>query len=88
MSEQNTSHRFILSSDDQAGLVVIVTAIGLSWTLCTLLIRIVSKLSIKRSLGVEEILVLAASVSVKRVAIVLADIAGSYSQLPLLVVWS
>lgn len=66
MSELDRNDRFIISSDDKAGLVVIVTAIGLSWTVLTLIIRIVSKLHIKRSVGLEEVLVIAASVSIVR----------------------
>lgn len=62
MSSQQTGPRLILNSDNKSALIVIVTAIGLSWTLLTLIIRVVSKLHVKRSIGLEEVLVVAASV--------------------------
>lgn len=74
MSELRPNDRFVISSDDKAGLVVIVTAIGLSWTALTLVIRIVSRLHIKRSVGLEEVLVIAASVSVILIMDAVADL--------------
>lgn len=62
MSSSQGGPHLVISSDNRAAYIVIVTATGLSWTLLTLIIRIVSKLHVKRTLGLEEALVIAASV--------------------------
>lgn len=61
--QQEKGPRLIIDSNNKAALIVIVTAIGMSWALLTLVIRVVSRLHIKRTLGIEEVLVIAATVS-------------------------
>ncbi|KAK5070156.1 hypothetical protein LTR64_001993 [Lithohypha guttulata] len=63
MSEAWDGPRLIINSNNKAALVVIVTAVGISWTALTLVIRIVSKLHVKRTIGLEELLVVVASFS-------------------------
>lgn len=63
MSTQQEGGRLIIDSNNRAALIAIVTAVGLSWTLLTLIIRVVSRLHVRRSLGLEEYLVIIASVS-------------------------
>lgn len=61
-AQQDTSPHLVIDSNNRAAYIVIVTAIGLSWTLLTLIIRIVSRFHVNRSLGLEEALVIVASV--------------------------
>lgn len=61
MSLQQSPH-LVIDSNNEAAYIVIVTATGLSWTILTLIIRLVSKLHVKKALGLEEVLVIAASV--------------------------
>lgn len=61
--EEEGSGRLIIDSNNKEALIVIVTATGFSWTLLTLIIRVVSRLHVRNSLGLEEYLVIAASVS-------------------------
>lgn len=63
MSEAADRTQFAINADDKSGLIVIVTAIGFSWTALTVIIRIVSKLHIKTTIGPEEVLVVLAAVS-------------------------
>ena len=62
-SDSITDNNLPISNDDKRGVVIIITAIGVSWTALTLVIRLVSKLRVKSVLGYEEILVIIASVS-------------------------
>lgn len=61
-SQQERGPRLIIDSNNKAALIVIVTAIGTSWALLTLVIRVVSRLHVRRNLGLEEILVITATV--------------------------
>lgn len=62
MSEALDGPRLVIDPNNRAALVVITTAVGISWTALTLVIRIVSKLHVKRTIGLEEILVVIASI--------------------------
>lgn len=62
MSQAPDGPRLIIDSNNKAALVVITTAVGTSWTALTLVIRVVSKLHVKRTIGLEEILVVFASI--------------------------
>lgn len=63
MSEGVYGSPYIIDSNDKSGLVIIVGAIGFSWTILTVIIRIVSKLHVKTTIGLEEVLVVFAAVS-------------------------
>lgn len=52
----------MIDSNDKAGIIVIITAVGISWTSLTLIVRLVSKLQQKSIIGLEELLVIIASV--------------------------
>lgn len=63
MSSTVTESRWVITPDSRGGLLIIVTAICLIWTLAVLIIRLASKLSVKNKLGLEEVLVVLATVS-------------------------
>lgn len=66
MSAERQGSHLVIDENNKAALVIIATVIGLSWTTLTLIIRIVSKLHVKKTIGLEEFLVIAASVGHSR----------------------
>lgn len=62
MSQALDGPRLVINSNNKAALVVITTLVGISWTALALVIRVVSKLHVKKTVGLEEILVVIASI--------------------------
>ena len=54
--------RLPITDDNRSGLIVIVTATAIAWTLTVLTIRIASVISVRTSFGLEEVAVTLSSV--------------------------
>lgn len=54
--------RLYITQDDHAGLLVIIAAVAVAWTLSVLVIRLLSKVNLKSEFGLEELAIIVSSV--------------------------
>jgi len=54
--------RFYITQDDHTGLLVIVTAVAIAWTVSVLVVRLLSKANLKSAVGLEELAIIVSSV--------------------------
>lgn len=54
--------RFYITQDDHTGLLVIVTAVAVAWTVSVLVVRLLSKANLRSAVGLEELAIVVSSV--------------------------